>query len=244
MNYSIALYPRCRSGERVLKRKKTKKFQHVSYTRPVCMSSFSFKRVSYSFYNFFFSRAHISSTLSTSAEWELPGADKSPVICQTSPACPVLLFSCILLSVIESEKLSIWIQSRNCEKHSMAAFFSFFFFWITLALAPHTLGPDVRDNVTVKLQRKMVAGVKTNLQLGFSDVFYFVGCLTVEVNCCILVAMSVLRVCVCVCVLWFRRPWTAADDVRSLVATAGWHQRSCTGLQQKQLTLVEADWGL
>lgn len=36
----------------------------------------------------------------------------------------------------------------------------------------------------------MVTGVKTNLQLGFCDVFYFVGCLTVEVNCCILVATS------------------------------------------------------
>lgn len=44
--------------------------------------------------------------------------------------------------------------------------------------------------MTVKLQRKMVTGVKTNLQLGFCDVFYFVGCLTVEVNCFILVATS------------------------------------------------------
>lgn len=59
----------------------------------------------------------ISPTLST--ERELPGADKSPVICQTSPSCPALPFSCILLSVIESansEKLlSIWTQSSTCE---------------------------------------------------------------------------------------------------------------------------------
>jgi len=27
-------------------------------------------------------------------------------------------------------------------------------------LVPHTLGPDVQDNVTVKLQRKMVTGGK------------------------------------------------------------------------------------
>lgn len=191
MNYSLTLYPRCWSGERLLKRKRQRNF-NMYHTQARVHERFLFQKDFFFFCSFFspLSPTHISSTLSTSAEWELPGADKSPVICQTSPACPVLLFSCILLSVIESEKLSIWIRSSTCEKHSMASFFSCQRCWITPPLVAHTLGPDVQDNVTVKLQRKMVTGVKTNLQLGFCDVFYFVGCLTVEVNCCILVATS------------------------------------------------------
>lgn len=74
---------------------------------------------------FFFSPlTSISSALST--ERGLPGADKSPVICQASPPRPALLFSCILLSVIESansEKLvSIWTRSSTGETHSTAGF--------------------------------------------------------------------------------------------------------------------------
>lgn len=107
----------------------------------------------------------ISSALSTSAERELPGADKSPVICQTSPPCPALLFSCILLSVIESansEKLvSIWIQSSTCETHSMADVFLFpppacvVVGSHSLAAHTHTLLAQMfRDNVTVKTTKK------------------------------------------------------------------------------------------
>lgn len=46
-------------------------------------------------------------------------------------------------------------------KHSMADFSALF-------LVPHTLGPDVRDNVTVKLQRKMVTGGKNFTAYMFS----------------------------------------------------------------------------
>lgn len=150
MNYSLMFYPWCnRRGERVLKR--TKKVQNVSCT---CLYTWTLSPPK----GVFFPLTYISPALSTSAEWELPGADKSPVICQTSPPCPALLFSCILLSVIEStnsEKLlSIWIQSSTCETHSMADFFFPWCCWITQALVPHTLSPDVRDNVTVKTTKK------------------------------------------------------------------------------------------
>lgn len=105
---------------------------------------------------------YISSALSTSADWEVPRVHLSPVICQTPPPCLVLLFSCIRLSIIEpanSEKLLsiwIWIWSSTCETHRLFCRCC----WITQPLVPHALRPDVQDNVTVKLQRKMVTGGK------------------------------------------------------------------------------------
>lgn len=76
---------------------------------------------------FFFSPlTSIRPALST--ERGLPGADKSPVICQPPPPRPALLLSCILLSVIESansEKLlSIWTASSTCETHTTADFYT------------------------------------------------------------------------------------------------------------------------
>lgn len=131
MNYSLMFYPWCKSsgwgvGEGV-DREKDKESSKCIMHRRVYMSGLLLQKV---FFFFLFSPPpSISSALSTSAERELPGADKSPVICQTSPPCPALLFSCILLSVIESansEKLvSIWIQSSTCETHSMADVFLF-----------------------------------------------------------------------------------------------------------------------
>lgn len=89
--------------------------------------------------------------------------------------------------------------------------------------------------MTVKLQRKMVTGVKTNLQLGFCDVFYFVGCLTVEVNCCILVATSrfvhALR-------------FLASLDGVCLLKVSGGHSWIASLGEILQPILVEADWGL
>lgn len=89
-----------REGRASVEREKTKKVQNGS-----CSSFFLSPLTS------------ISPALST--ERGLPGADKSPVICQPSPPRPALLFSRILLSVIESansEKLlSIWTQSSTCE---------------------------------------------------------------------------------------------------------------------------------
>ncbi len=123
MNYSLMLYPWCkRSREWVLKGKRWRKFK-TCHAKSLCTWTVSFLK---GFCFVIFPPNHISSALSASAEWELPGADKSPVICQTSPRCPPLLFFCILLSVIESansEKLfSIWTRPRVCGTHSMADF--------------------------------------------------------------------------------------------------------------------------
>lgn len=154
MNYSLMFYPWCKSsgwgvGEGV-DREKDKESSKCIMHRRVYMSGLLLQKV---FFFLFSPPPSISSALSTSAERELPGADKSPVICQTSPPCPALLFSCILLSVIESansEKLvSIWIQSSTCETHSMADVFLFpppacvVVGSHSLAAHTHTLGPDV-----------------------------------------------------------------------------------------------------
>lgn len=125
-------------------REKDKESSKCIMHRPEYMSRLLLQKV---FFFLFSPPPSISPALSTSAERELPGADKSPVICQTSPPCPALLFSCILLSVIESansEKLvSIWIQSSTCETHSMADVFLVFFppclcCWITQFSGTHS----------------------------------------------------------------------------------------------------------
>lgn len=163
----------------------------------------------------------ISPALST--ERELPGADKSPVICQTSPPCPALLFPCILLSVIESansEKLlSIWIQSSTCETHSTADW-SFFADAVELhTFVPRACGPDVRDNVTVKLQRKMVTAGK-DFTAHILQCFLFCKAF----NCGGQLLLPGLFGCVCVC-LGFFCPWlVTCVCLRSLVATGGSHQ--------------------
>lgn len=82
----------------------------------------------------------------------------------------------------------------------------------------------------------MVTGVKTNLQLRFCDVFYFVGCLTVEVNCCILVATT-----------RFVHPLrflASLDGGRQRLFIKGGHSWIASLGEILQPILVEADWGL
>lgn len=162
MNYSLMFYPWCkRRGGEGVEKEETKKVQNVSHTSH--MNGFSSKRF---FFLFVFS-TNLHQPRFVNISWVRTPRGRQ-ISCNL-PDLPSMSGTVVFLypsvSVIESansEKLlSIWIQSSTCETHSMADFFFFFLCqccWITQALVPHTLSPDVQGNVTVKLQRKMVTG--------------------------------------------------------------------------------------